>query len=99
MSFTFTNCQLGECELSMPEDASQIPDLFINVNITTFPEETKSKKDTGKIVNERVGFIRLSYKDILHQKEYLKPKWYVVQSLISRKKTIGRLLVNARLVP
>lgn len=49
------------------------------------------------ISNERVGFIRLNYKEIMNPRDN-KPKWHVVQSLVSRKKTVGRLLVNARLV-
>ena len=60
-------------------------------------KKKKTDQEEKVISNERVGFIRLSHKEIMNPRDS-KPKWHVVQSLVSRKKTVGRLLANARLV-
>ena len=88
----------------LPSDSNQIPDIFININLTTFapPVESKNKKkevEEEVESNERLGFIRIQGKSLIVSQEQTRPSWHVVQSLQSRKKNIGRLLVNARLVP
>lgn len=44
-AFTFNRSNFDKVDLTLPGDVTQIPDLFINVNITTFPEENKQKKN------------------------------------------------------
>lgn len=58
---------MAEIEITLPEDPAQTPDLFINVNVTTYPiENKKQQRERGETIvsNERVGFIRLNYKDL-----------------------------------
>ena len=40
-AFTFQRSDFDKVDLTLPEDVREIPDLFINVNITTFPEVNK----------------------------------------------------------
>lgn len=103
-SLQFQTVQFESLEVSLPGDLSQIPHLFINVNVSTYEVQDPSQKKSGKkkqdtcTHNQRRGFIRVSPRDIVTQKDNKTPQWYVVQSIENRKKTIGRLLVNARLV-
>ena len=72
------------------------------MNITTYPSDydpIKNKDHKGKFTNERVGFIRLVPKDIYAENEKdSRPTWHEVHSILSRKKTEGRILINARLL-
>lgn len=89
-------------ELVLPADVNQIPDIFININLTTYapPDlSKKGKKEEEEIEsNDRMGFIRLFSKNIIVNQESTRPTWHIVQSVENEKKNIGRLLVNARLV-
>lgn len=58
-------------------------------------------QDTGGqevVSNDRVGFVRLETKRIIVDKEELRPQWHMVTSIENGKKSVGRLLVNARIV-
>lgn len=68
----------------LPEDRAQIPDLFINVNLTTTEEAdpaNKKKKGEVAVTNRRVGFIRIEAKKIIHTNEQVAPIWYFVKSI------------------
>ena len=91
-------------ECVLPEDVNQIPDVFINVNLTTYapPVEGKKQKKNEEeeiVQNDRIGFIRLNAKSIIVNQESVRPTWHIVQSVENMKKNIGRLLINARLAP
>lgn len=57
--------KLDILDLSLPQDINQIPHLFVNVNITEYPNPYDPKKHKEKLVNHRIGFVRLIPKDII----------------------------------